>query len=143
MDKINCRWEKIMSMFPILDTNLCVWQVSVWSRNYCDIFNIGLFTPELTSGTHWQKTFKIKMVKFLRKIYKCEYIFPRSLCYSCNSITATLIQISTFFYFGFFSKTNHQMIINIKPKKFKNMLQIHNYRHFKFWQTISWKLTYF
>ena len=59
-----------MSMFPILDTNLCVWQVSVWSRNYCDIFNIGLFTPALTSGTHWQKTFKIKMVKFLRKIYR-------------------------------------------------------------------------
>ena len=31
--------------------------------------------------------------------------------YSCNNITTTLIQISCLFYFGFFSKTNHQMII--------------------------------
>ena len=31
--------------------------------------------------------------------------------YSCNNITTTLIQISPLFYFGFFSKTNHQMII--------------------------------
>ena len=28
-----------------------------------------------------------------------------------NNITMTLIQISRLFYFGFFSKTNHQMII--------------------------------
>ena len=34
-------------------------------------------------------------------------LFP----YSCNNITTTLIQISSLFYFGFFSKTNHQMII--------------------------------
>ena len=31
--------------------------------------------------------------------------------YSCNNITKTLIQISRLFYFGFFSKINHQMII--------------------------------
>ena len=31
--------------------------------------------------------------------------------YSCNNITTALIQISRLFYFGFFSKTNHQMII--------------------------------
>ena len=31
--------------------------------------------------------------------------------YSCNNITTTLIQISRIFYFGFFSKTNHQMMI--------------------------------
>ena len=31
--------------------------------------------------------------------------------YSCNNITTTLIQISRLFYFGFFSKTNQQMII--------------------------------
>ena len=30
---------------------------------------------------------------------------------SCNNITKTLIQISRLFYFGFFSKTNNQMII--------------------------------
>ena len=30
--------------------------------------------------------------------------------YSCNNLTTTLIQISRLFYFGFFSKTNHQMI---------------------------------
>ena len=34
-----------------------------------------------------------------------------SLQYSCNNITTTLIQISRLFYFGFFSKTNHQMMI--------------------------------
>ena len=33
------------------------------------------------------------------------------LNYSCNNITTTLIQISRLFYFGFFSKYNHQMII--------------------------------
>ena len=31
--------------------------------------------------------------------------------YSCYNITTTLIQISHLFYFGFLSKTNHQMII--------------------------------
>ena len=31
--------------------------------------------------------------------------------YSCNNITTNLIQISRLFYFGIFSKTNHQMII--------------------------------
>ena len=36
---------------------------------------------------------------------------PQSAQYSCNNITTTLIQISRLFYFGFFSKTNHQMII--------------------------------
>ena len=44
-------------------------------------------------------------------------IFEGQICtakfftYSCNNITTTLIQISRLFYFGFFSKTNHQMII--------------------------------
>ena len=33
------------------------------------------------------------------------------LSYSCNNITTTLILISRLFYFGFFSKTNHQMMI--------------------------------
>ena len=32
------------------------------------------------------------------------------ICYSCNNITTTLIQISRLFYFGFFSKTNQMMI---------------------------------
>ena len=35
--------------------------------------------------------------------------------YSCNNITTTLIQISRLFYFGFFSKTNHQMMISLTP----------------------------
>ena len=34
-----------------------------------------------------------------------------SMIYSCNNITTTLIRISRLFCFGFFSKTNHQMII--------------------------------
>ena len=36
---------------------------------------------------------------------------PTTDLYSCNKITKTLIQISRFFYFDFFSKTNHQMMI--------------------------------
>ena len=35
--------------------------------------------------------------------------------YSCNNITTTLIQNASLFYFGFFSKTNHQMIIQLTP----------------------------
>ena len=35
--------------------------------------------------------------------------------YSCNNITMTLIQISRLFNFGFFSKTNHQMMIWSTP----------------------------
>ena len=35
--------------------------------------------------------------------------------YSCNNITTTLIQISSLFYFGFFSQTNHQMMIELTP----------------------------
>ena len=31
--------------------------------------------------------------------------------YSCDNKNKTLIQISRLFYFGFFSKTNHQMMI--------------------------------
>ena len=38
-------------------------------------------------------------------------IFVRFVCYSCNNITTSLIQISRHLYFGFFTKTNHQMII--------------------------------
>ena len=37
--------------------------------------------------------------------------FKSLLMYSCNNITTTLIQISRLFYFGFFSKTKHQMMI--------------------------------
>ena len=33
------------------------------------------------------------------------------IAYSCSNITTTLIQISRLFYFGFFSKTNPQMMI--------------------------------
>ena len=35
----------------------------------------------------------------------------QNFMYSCNNITTTIIQISRLFYFGFFSKTNHQMMI--------------------------------
>ena len=38
-------------------------------------------------------------------------IYDKEGMYSCNNITTTLIQISRLFYFGFFSKTNHQMIV--------------------------------
>ena len=38
-------------------------------------------------------------------------LFIETFLYSCNNITTTVIQISRLFYFGFFSKTNHQMII--------------------------------
>ena len=39
------------------------------------------------------------------------YLSHTNYRYSCNNITTTLIQISRLFYFGFFSKNNHQMII--------------------------------
>ena len=39
------------------------------------------------------------------------FLEMQTIWYSCNNITTTLIQISRLFYFGFFSKTNHQMII--------------------------------
>ena len=49
-----------------------------------------------------------QMANFV-KIAKC---IPNGyVCYSCNNITTTIIQISRLFYFGFFSKTNHQMMI--------------------------------
>ena len=64
------------------------------------------------------------MVKNMRRLQFCPILFAymtlvtciaqdqQSTCkYSCNNITTTLIQISRLFYFGFFSKTNHQMII--------------------------------
>ena len=38
--------------------------------------------------------------------------------YSCNNINTTLIQISLLFYFGFFSKTNHQMMLKLTPISF-------------------------
>ena len=61
------------------------------------------------------------MVKNMRRLQFCPILFAymtlvtciaqdqQSTCkYSCNNITTTLIQISRLFYFGFFSKTNHQ-----------------------------------
>ena len=50
------------------------------------------------------------VVKVSREIYKIKD-FGQKSTYSCNNITTTLIQISRLFYFGFFSKTNHQMMI--------------------------------
>ena len=38
--------------------------------------------------------------------------------YSCNNTITTLIQISRLFYFGFFSKTNHQMMDLINSNRF-------------------------
>ena len=37
--------------------------------------------------------------------------YSSKLRYSCNNITTTLIQISLIFYFGFYSKFNHDNII--------------------------------
>ena len=55
-------------------------------------------------------------------VCKCEPNFNYALdcsiygCkYSCSNVTTTLIQISRLFYFGFFSKTNHQMMIQLTP----------------------------
>ena len=46
------------------------------------------------------------------KSWLCTQILTNQIWfYSCKNITTTLIQISRLFYFGFFSKTNHQMII--------------------------------
>ena len=43
-----------------------------------------------------------------RKYESVSYLF---CWYSCGNITMTVIQISNLFYFDFFSKTNHQMMI--------------------------------
>ena len=45
---------------------------------------------------------RICVITYKDKIYK--------ILYSCNNITATLIQISGLFYFGSLSKTNHHMM---------------------------------
>ena len=41
--------------------------------------------------------------------------FTRLFLYSCSNTTTTFIQISRLFYFGYFSKTNHQMMIWLAP----------------------------
>ena len=49
----------------------------------------------------------VKKLDFLRIGIQTHFVHR----YSCNKITTTLIQISRLFYFGFFSKTNRQMMI--------------------------------
>ena len=46
----------------------------------------------------------------LDRCAKCKCSTAVAIKYSCSNITMTLIQISRLFYFGFFSKTNHQRI---------------------------------
>ena len=61
----------------------------------------------LTSSRHTQ---------WGQQFFEIEFVSKR---YSCNNITTTLIQISAFFYFGFFSK----MIIQIKKYALNSQLQ--------------------
>ena len=44
------------------------------------------------------------------RLAQCCVLEKTSSSYSCNNITTTLIQISSLFYFGFFSKTNHRWV---------------------------------
>ena len=90
------------------------------------------FTPYLHFYQNLEKVLPTLLLIF-KKIFQLHYhsdlhsylfsrIFPsytiiraysciQNSIYSCNTITTTLIQISRLFYFGFFSKTNNQMII--------------------------------
>ena len=52
--------------------------------------------------------------------------------YSCNNITTTLIQISRLFYFGFFFKTNHQMMIQLKFGYSEKATKFEKIFHLKF-----------
>ena len=68
----------------------------------------------------------------------------RVFIYSCNNINTTLIQTSRLFYFGFFSKTNHQMMMIVSRSKSKchkaqkvQKYALNSQLHFKFWQTMT------
>ena len=61
----------------------------------------------LTSFERLEKSFQV-FKYFEGHVFSLQ---PLAFLYSCNNITTTLIQISRLFYFGFFSKTNHQMMI--------------------------------
>ena len=56
-------------------------------------------------------TLRLQTLLDLKSYYYRAVGSSEKLVYSCNNITTTLIQISRLFYFGFFTKTNHQMII--------------------------------
>ena len=64
--------------------------------------------------------FKKHIFEVFLYVYKSQSFFFNSNCiifllYSCNNKTTTSIQISRLFYFGFFSNTNHQMMILLTP----------------------------
>ena len=58
---------------------------------------------------------RVGAIKIAQEIIYWKYYFYDSQnfpgTYSCNNMTTTLIQISHLFYFVFFFKTYHQMII--------------------------------
>ena len=63
---------------------------------------------------------KNTFLKFSFMFINLNHFFFNSNCiifllYSCNNKTTTSIQISRLFYFGFFSNTNHQMMILLTP----------------------------
>ena len=49
--------------------------------------------------------------RFIRFIKFDKFRLHLACIYSCNNITTALIQIFRIFYFSFFSKTNHQMMV--------------------------------
>ena len=84
------------------------WKYAYLFQNKVDIMLY--FKVQGDSREFMGKTFQAAQLaheRFLTIDHSCKIFF----WYSCNNITTTLIQISRLFYFGFFSKTNHQMII--------------------------------
>ena len=96
------------------------WLISSWEKNYC-CYKLSKWQNDNIDHVVWKIDVIICAFAHLLTTFiffstwdksHVEWDNFRNLtqCYSCNNITTTLIQISHLF-FGFFSKTSHQMII--------------------------------
>ena len=111
----NCHWlpDQRFQMSKIF-----CYQASLQASKYTRHFGGMNWGSQGRQNSHFQQS-NLHHMRFLQLnimlgILKWKQIFsiPKYFwVYSCNNITTTLIQISRLFYFGFFSKTNHQMII--------------------------------
>ena len=85
------------------DQNFRVYILKKWINNYKHMNN----TCRMYSNQS-NKSWKFGIHIFgIGCLIRCARF---NLIYACNNIPTTLIQISRLFYFGFFSKTNHQMM---------------------------------
>ena len=87
-------WGLLVRTIPITSGSATLFSLGKWLTDLCN------------QGTCYS---------MLRTTFGYFRFCPEIWSYSCNNITTTLIQISRLFYFGFFSKTDHQMIIKLTP----------------------------